>query len=283
MIQYPVLSIAGFDNSGGAGLQADLKVFSSFGCYGMTVVTALAVQNTTGVRNCHMIPSSVIKEQLETIFEDISPKAIKIGMLFNEEIIHTIYSFFKDNNIQVPIIIDPVMLAKSGDPLLLPEARCSLIEKLIPLANLVTPNIPEALELIGLTSQEKNTFSQEEIAQQILKLGCQAVLIKGGHYDNENSTDLLLAQDNSPQLFSVKRVHTKNTHGTGCTLSAAITALIAQDYSLFDSVNYAKKYLTEALISAAHQSVGQGAGPVDHLWFLEKPCNGKLDDEYKKQ
>ena len=129
MIKNPVLSIAGFDNSGGAGLQADLKVFTSFGSYGMTVVTAIAVQNTTGVKGCYMIPSNVIKEQLESIFEDIPPKAIKIGMLFNEEIINTVHDFLTKNNVQVPIVIDPVMLAKSGDQLLLTEARECLIKK----------------------------------------------------------------------------------------------------------------------------------------------------------
>ncbi|MGL5955460.1 MAG: bifunctional hydroxymethylpyrimidine kinase/phosphomethylpyrimidine kinase [Brevinema sp.] len=273
MIQFPCLSIAGFDNSGGAGLQADLKVFSAFGCYGMTVLTAIAVQNTTGVKHCEMIPVSVIRQQLETIFEDIPPQAIKIGMLFNKEIINTIYDFFIVNNIKTPLIIDPVMMAKSGDPLLLPEARSSLIEKLIPLADLITPNLPEALELIG---SNKN-LPQEEIAQRILKLGCRAVLVKGGHYEGDHATDLFLEKE--PILLSSPRIQTKNTHGTGCTLSAAITALIARQYPLIDSVRLAKKYLQKALESAKLQSVGNGAGPTDHLWFLDQACAGKLDDK----
>ncbi|MGL4677439.1 MAG: bifunctional hydroxymethylpyrimidine kinase/phosphomethylpyrimidine kinase [Brevinema sp.] len=272
MIQYPCLSIAGFDNSGGAGLQADLKVFSAFGCYGMTVLTAIAVQNTTGVKHCEMIPVSVIQKQLDTIFEDIPPQAIKIGMLFNNEIINTIYNFFTINNIKTPLIIDPVMMAKSGDPLLLPEARASLIEKLIPLADLVTPNLPEALELIG----GKKNLPQEEIAKKILTLGCRAVLVKGGHYEGENSTDLFLEKE--PILLSTPRIQTKNTHGTGCTLSAAITALTAQQYPLLDSVRLAKKYLQKALESAKIQSVGKGAGPTDHLWFLDRACAGRLED-----
>ena len=278
MIQNPVLSIAGFDNSGGAGIQADLKVFSSFGCYGMTVLTAIAVQNTMGVKSCHMIPCSVIKEQLDSIFEDIPPQAIKIGMLFNEEIIDTIYEFLIKNALDIPIILDPVMLAKSGDPLLLPEARQSLIKKIVPLATMITPNIPEALELIGLPPDKESPLSQEEIAHKILLLGCKSVLVKGGHYNTEDASDLFL-QDDKVELFSTKRINTKNTHGTGCTLSAAITSSIAQGYSLSNSVKYAKKYLTNALLSASKKSVGHGAGPTDHLWFLDKACAGKLYDQ----
>lgn len=276
MIKNPVLSIAGFDNSGGAGLQADLKVFNSFGSYGMTVVTALAVQNTVGVRGCYMIPSDVIKDQLETIFEDIPPKAVKIGMLFNEEIINTVHDFFIKNNIKVPIVIDPVMLAKSGDQLLLTEARECLIKKLIPLATIVTPNIPEALELIGVPQKESSTMSQESIAKKILLLGCESVLVKGGHYSGEFSTDVFLKKSGDIKILNAKRINTKNTHGTGCTLSAAIAALLSQDYSLEDSVKYAKIYLTKALLSGALQSVGKGAGPVDHTWFLDECCCGKL-------
>lgn len=273
MIQYPCLTIAGFDNSGGAGLQADLKVFSAFGCYGMSVLTAIAVQNTTGVKHCEMIPTSVIHKQLDSIFEDIPPVAIKLGMLFNTEIIDTVYEFFKINNIQTPIIIDPVMMAKSGDALLLPDARKSLIEKLIPLATLVTPNIPEAIELVGKTGKE---LPQEELCEQILKLGCKAVLVKGGHGTGVESVDYLIDETKELHKFSSPRISTKNSHGTGCTLSAAITALIGRNYSLTESIHLAKKYLQEALVSASQQSVGQGSGPTDHLWFLEEFCSGKL-------
>lgn len=277
MIQYPVLSIAGFDNSGGAGLQADLKTFSAFGCYGMTVLTALAVQNTQGVKSCHMIDTSIILDQLETIFEDIPPKAIKLGMLFNKEIINTIDDFFTAHQITTPLIIDPVMMAKSGDPLLLPEARQSLIQKLIPRAMIVTPNLPEALELIGEDPKTIPEMSQEEIAQKILDLGCHSVLVKGGHYDGVDSTDVLVTQSELQKTFSTPRIDTKNTHGTGCTLSAAITSLVARGYSLVDSISFSKQYLTNALLSASHQSVGKGTGPTDHFWFLDKICGGKLN------
>lgn len=278
MIQNPVLSIAGFDNSGGAGLQADLKVFTAFGSYGMTVVTAIAVQNTLGVKSCYPIPSDVIQAQLDSIFEDIPPKVIKIGMLFSEDIINTIHDFFIKNNITTPIVIDPVMLAKSGDPLLLEDARKALITKLIPMATIVTPNLPEALELIGLSPKKTPDLSQEEIANKILDLGCKSVLVKGGHYQGEDSTDIFLKKGGSSLAFSTQRINTKNTHGTGCTLSSAITALLSQDYSLEDSVKYAKIYLTKALESAAKQSIGHGLGPIDHTWFLEELCAGKLND-----
>ena len=276
MIKNPVLSIAGFDNSGGAGLQADLKVFTSFGSYGMTVVTAIAVQNTTGVKGCYMIPSNVIKEQLESIFEDIQPKAIKIGMLFNEEIINTVHDFLTKNNVQVPIVIDPVMLAKSGDQLLLSEARECLIKKLIPLATIVTPNLPEAIELTGMTVEEARNMSQESLAKKILSLGCESVLVKGGHYSGEFSKDIFLKRGSDTITLNAKRIDTKNTHGTGCTLSAAIAALLSEGYSLEDSVKNAKIYLSKALESAALGSVGKGAGPVDHTWFLDECCAGKL-------
>ncbi len=268
MIQYPTLSIAGFDNSGGAGLQADLKTFSAFGCYGMTVLTAIAVQNTTGVKHCEMIPVSVIREQLDAVFDDIPPKAVKIGMLFNEAIINTVADFLEGKD--VPIVLDPVMMAKSGDPLLLPEARESMVKRLLPLAALVTPNIPEAQELAGSKS-----VSKEELAQKILEKGCKAVLVKGGHEDTAEAVDLLASKDKT-ELFSSKRIATKNSHGTGCTLSAAITALLARGFSLEESIKLGKAYLYRALESAAVQSVGQGAGPTDHLWFLDEMCAGKL-------
>jgi len=275
MIQNPILSIAGFDNSGGAGLQADLKVFSSFKCYGMTVITAIAVQNTTGVKTCHIIPLEIIEQQLETIFGDIPPKAIKIGMLFNSEIIQLVSDFLEKNAQDIPIIVDPVMIAKSGNSLLLPEAIDSLITKLIPLATIITPNLPEALTLIKKDSSF--TISPEEIGQELLVLGAQYVLLKGGHYQETESCDYLVSKKEN-QKFCHNRINTKNTHGTGCTLSAAITAGIARGYSITHSVFYAKKYLTNALLSASNYSVGKGYGPTDHLWFLDEPCNGKIYD-----
>ncbi|MGL5253711.1 MAG: bifunctional hydroxymethylpyrimidine kinase/phosphomethylpyrimidine kinase [Brevinema sp.] len=266
MIQYPTLSIAGFDPSGGAGLQADLKTFTVFGCYGMTVLTAIAVQNTTGVKNCYSIPIVAIQEQLDAIFQDIPPMAIKLGMLFNEEIIDVVASSLKKYAPQTPIVLDPVMRAKSGDPLLLPSAEKSLITKLLPLSTIVTPNIPEAYALIG-ESPDKN-LSYEEIGSRILDTGVKAVLVKGGHDVSRESNDLLITQDGFKEWLKAPRINTKNSHGTGCSISAAITACLAQGLDLKQSVEIAKKFLTQALSSAAVQSLGSGAGPTDHTWMI---------------
>lgn len=272
MIQNPTLSIAGFDNSGGAGLQADLKVFSAFGCYGMSVVTAIAAQNTTGVKHCCMIPLQNISQQLESIFEDIPPKAIKIGMLFNEEIICLISNFLRQNANNIPIVLDPVMISKSNDPLLMPDSILALKEELLPLATVITPNLPEALTLLG---DRSNNMSQEELGLTLLDSGIKAVLIKGGHYSDSESTDILFSNLGSTR-FSSPRISSKNTHGTGCTLSAAITANLARGLNLIDSISLAKKYISKAIESAALNNVGHGAGPTDHFWFLTNPCNGKL-------
>ncbi|MGL4562915.1 MAG: bifunctional hydroxymethylpyrimidine kinase/phosphomethylpyrimidine kinase [Brevinema sp.] len=272
MIQYPILSIAGFDNSGGAGLQADLKVFSAFGCYGMTVVTAIATQNTTGVVSCFEIPLNVIEQQLESIFSDIPPTVIKIGMLFNEQIIDLVADFLKNNARNTPIVLDPVMVAKSNDPLLLSSAINTLKTKLIPLATIITPNLPEALTLLDHPSE---SLSQQEIGQELLRLGSQYVLVKGGHYDNEKSSDILISS-NDTRCYESKRIISKNTHGTGCTLSAAIAANLARGVEMNEAVDLSKKYISKAIESASIQSVGNGAGPTDHFWFLDKPCNGRL-------
>ncbi|MGL4388089.1 MAG: bifunctional hydroxymethylpyrimidine kinase/phosphomethylpyrimidine kinase [Brevinema sp.] len=282
MIQFPTLSIAGFDNSGGAGLQADLKVFSAFGCYGMSTVTAIAVQNTRGVKSCFEIPLGTILQQLETIFEDIRPKAIKIGMLFNDEIITLITDFLQSNASEIPIVLDPVMIAKSGDLLLLESAIDALKTKLIPLADIITPNIPESLTLLGRSSENysqeilsKEMISQETIGEKLLSLGSKYVLVKGGHYNGSTSSDLLISPSSDKKYFESKRINTKNTHGTGCTLSAAITANLARGLSMTESVDIAKKYISKAIESSSRQSVGSGAGPTDHFWFLTDACNGK--------
>ncbi|MGL5721939.1 MAG: bifunctional hydroxymethylpyrimidine kinase/phosphomethylpyrimidine kinase [Brevinema sp.] len=266
MIQYPTLSIAGFDPSGGAGLQADLKTFTVFGCYGMTVLTALAVQNTTGVKSCYSIPINAIQEQLDAVFQDIPPKAIKLGMLFNEEIIDVVVSSLKKYAANIPLVLDPVMRAKSGDALLLPSAEHSLITKLLPLSTIVTPNLPEAYALIGEDPSKKLTY--EEIGTRILATGVQAVLVKGGHDEGSESRDLLMTTQGVKTWLSAPRINTKNSHGTGCTISAAITACLAQGLPLEEAVPVAKRFLTQALDSASKQSVGSGAGPTDHTWMI---------------
>jgi hydroxymethylpyrimidine/phosphomethylpyrimidine kinase len=263
-MQYKALSIAGFDGSGGAGIQADLKTFSALGCYGMTVLTALPVQNTCGVRKCYEIPLQAIEDQLQAIFDDIRPDSIKIGMLFNSEIIELVANFLKSNAKDIPIVIDPVTVAKSGDPLLLPEAVDTLISKLMPLATLITPNLPEAQTFTGMDTQSEKDMVL--IGQKLLQLGPQYVLLKGGHLTTSTSNDLLLGQNGVRHWFESLRIDSKNTHGTGCTLSAAITACLAQKIEIQQACGIAKNYLFHAIKAAKNDSVGAGHGPVHHFY-----------------
>lgn len=259
------LTIAGFDGSGGAGLQADLKTFSALGCYGMTVLTALPIQNTQGVSNCYSIPIKAIEEQLESIFEDITPDAIKIGMLFNQEVISVVARFLTQYAKDIPIIIDPVMIAKSGDRLLQLDAITALKQDLFKLATIITPNLDEASVICGHKISNREEMLQA--GQVFLDLGAKAVLVKGGHLDSEISPDLLLSREHNHWL-ETKRIETKNTHGTGCTLSAAIAAKLATGKSLLDSCFDAKEYITGALRSFQYEQIGKGHGPVNHFYAV---------------
>lgn len=259
-MKYKCLSIAGFDGSGGAGIQADLKTFSALGCYGMTVLTALPVQNTCGVRSCYDIPLQCIQEQLETLFDDIIPNSIKIGMLFSSPIIKIVADFLRENAANIPIILDPVMVAKSGESLLLPEAIDTLKTQLIPLATIITPNLPEAYALVG------HMDSTEELATQLLKLGSTAVLLKGGHGGGDTSDDVFLDRNNDQYFLKSERIISNNTHGTGCTLSAAICAFLAQGHALLPACKLSKNYLWEAMMASKNNSVGKGHGPVHHFY-----------------
>lgn len=261
-MKHKCLSIAGFDGSGGAGIQADLKTFSALGCYGMTVLTALPVQNTCGVRRCYDISPRAIHEQLEAIFDDIVPDSIKIGMLFSRDIIEVVADFLEKHASQIPVVLDPVMVAKSGDPLLLPDAVDLLKTRLIPLATLITPNLPEAHALVGAIEPH------EELANALLRLQPEAVLLKGGHQTGMQSNDLFLAQDGSLQWLFADRIDSKNTHGTGCTLSAAICAYLALGTPLLEACQHAKDYLSHAIAAAKENSVGKGHGPVHHFYNL---------------
>jgi hydroxymethylpyrimidine/phosphomethylpyrimidine kinase len=265
-MHYKALSIAGFDGSGGAGIQADLKTFSAFGCYGMSVLTALPIQNTCGVRQCYSIPLQAIEDQLHAIFDDIKPDSIKIGMLFNSEVIELVASFLKKRALDIPIVIDPVTVAKSGDPLLLPEAIASLITLLMPLATLITPNLPEAYTFTGINAQSENEMLL--VCQKLLDFGPKHVLLKGGHLQSLQSNDLLMTNLGEPHWFASPRVNSKNTHGTGCTLSAAIAACLAQKVDLVKACNIAKSYLFNAISAAKKNSVGLGNGPVHHFYHL---------------
>ncbi|WP_131779405.1 bifunctional hydroxymethylpyrimidine kinase/phosphomethylpyrimidine kinase [Legionella bozemanae] len=265
-MHYKALSIAGFDGSGGAGIQADLKTFSALGCYGMTVLTALPVQNTCGVKSCYSIPLQAIEDQLNAIFDDIKPDGIKIGMLFNSEIIGLVSSFLKRKAADIPIVIDPVTVAKSGDSLLLPEAVDSLITELMPLATLITPNLPEASTFTGI-----NVSSEKEmkyIGQKLLDFGPKYVLLKGGHLHSLESNDLLIGVNGDTHWFASPRINSQNTHGTGCTLSAAITACLAQKIDLIKACSIAKNYLFNAIKAAKEERIGLGNGPVHHFYHF---------------
>lgn len=267
-MQYKCLSIAGFDGSGGAGLQADLKTFAAFGCYGMTVLTALPVQNTCGVRSCYALPLQSIEEQLAAIFDDIRPDAIKMGMLFSKEVIDLIAYFLERHRGKIPIVVDPVMVAKSGHSLLQVDAITALKEKILPQAALITPNIPEACTLL---SQEESP--PETMLASLLALGSEAILLKGGHQKGTDSNDFFLDKEGRSTIFQTKRIPSKNTHGTGCTLSAAITACLARGFSVLEACGIAKRYLTAAMQASMHQSVGKGQGPLYHAYHLEQTIN----------
>lgn len=261
------LTIAGFDASGGAGIQADLKTFSALGCYGMSVLTALPIQNTCGVSNCYSIPLTAIEEQLNSIFSDITPDVIKIGMLFNSEIVNLVAQYLKQNAKGIPIVVDPVMVAKSGDMLLLPEAVSTLKEKILPLATVVTPNTDEAEVLVG---HKINTqAAMLDAAREILETGVEAVFLKGGHMEGDMCQDLLFTEDKY-QWFISRRIKSKNTHGTGCTLSAAIASGLAQGDSLITSCSNAKEYITQAILSFQYEEIGKGHGPVNHFHAIWK-------------
>lgn len=271
-----VLSIAGFDGSGGAGIQADLKTFSAFGCYGMTVLTALPIQNTTGVKNCFAIPPEVVHQQLACIFEDIIPDAIKIGMLFNTEIIEVVSEFLSQNAKNIPIVLDPVMIAKSGDPLLFPEAVSALKERMIPLVQILTPNLPEAEVLLGAKCHDESKM--ELMAEKLLALGCECVFLKGGHLMGDSSPDLYKDKNGTTKLFREARIITKNNHGTGCTLSAAIASGLALGLSSQRACEVAKRYLHQAMIASQDIILGHGHGPVHHFYPIW-PTLEKIVDE----
>ncbi len=271
-----VLTIAGSDCSGGAGIQADLKSFSANGVYGMSVITAITAQNTQGVFAVEDLKESIIKEQIDSIFSDINVDAVKIGMVSKTSTINVISEKLKQYKPK-NVVLDPVMISKSGYDLLKPEAKKSLIENLIPLADLITPNIPEAEEIlkeIGSSIKKINTLDDmENAAREIKALGCKSVLIKGGHFTGD-AIDVLYTEKEVFH-FNFERINTKNTHGTGCTLSSAIASNLAKGLSIKDSVEKAKKYITTAILYSL--DIGHGVGPTHHFYELYKKA-GILND-----
>ena len=262
-----VLSIAGSDPSGGAGIQADLKAFSARGVYGMAVLTALTAQNTQGVSGVHLVPPQFVADQINAVFADVRVDAVKIGMIANAGIADAVAGALTDHR-DIPIVIDPVMIAKGGAALLAPEAVDVLTRRLLPLATLLTPNLPEAAALLH-QPVATNRAEMAAQAEQLRAFGPAAVLVKGGHLDSDDSPDVLATADGL-HWFEARRVPTKNTHGTGCTLSSALAAELAKGASVPEAVAIAKDYLAGAVAAAGSLTVGSGHGPVQHFHALWK-------------
>ena len=257
-------TIAGSDSGGGAGIQADLKTFSALGCYGMSVITALTAQNTTGVKGIHPVPPAFADRQMSAVIGDIGVDAVKIGMLYSAELIESVAMGLRRHGVEI-VVLDPVMVAQSGDKLLQEEAIAALKKHLFPLATIVTPNLPEAEVLLG--GKVEGIEGMRASAKALAKLGCRSVLVKGGHLDTPASTDVLyIGDEDRTVVMPDHRVPTANTHGTGCTLSSAIAAHLAKGHDIESAVRQAKKYIAEAIRSGAAYRIGRGSGPVHHFY-----------------
>lgn len=259
---YPrVLSIAGSDSGGGAGIQADLKTFAALGCYGMTAITALTAQNTLGVRSIHGVPPQMLRDQIDAVVEDIGLDAVKIGMLHAPDIVQTVADAI-DRHALKTVVLDPVMVATSGAVLIDNPAIAVLVRELFPRATVVTPNLDEAALLVGRPLV--SGADMETAAQELLAMGARAVLLKGGHLTGDVVGDLLLTQMGAPHWMRAPRIPTHNTHGTGCTLSSAIAAHLALGASLLEAVQAARTFVRGALEAGALVRTGGGGGPLNH-------------------
>lgn len=256
------VTIAGSDSGGGAGIQADLKTFSALGVYGASVITALTAQNTLGVTGIHDVPPAFVSAQMDAVFSDLAVDAVKIGMLSRPEVIAAVAAGLDRHGLKT-VVLDPVMVAASGDRLLVPEAIESLRTQLLPRALIITPNLPEAAALLD-EAPAGDLAAVRRQAERLLAFGPRAVLIKGGHGEGPESVDVLLDADGFLEL-SAPRVDTRNTHGTGCTLSSAIASGLAKGLELRPAVEAAKAYLTQAIGAADRLSIGRGHGPVHHF------------------
>jgi len=260
-----VLTIAGSDSGGGAGIQADLKTFAALGTYGTSAVTAVTAQNTLGVQDWLALPARLVAAQIHAVLEDIGADAIKTGMLANADIIRVVADTLRQYDVPF-LVVDPVLAAKSGDPLVEADAVAAYKDWLFPLATVVTPNLPEATRLLGheITTEE----DMRRAAQELVALGCRAALVKGGHRTGA-ATDILY-DGTEYHVVTSERVATKNDHGTGCTLASGIAALLARGFELPRAVAEAKKYVTGALRYS--YAVGKGHGPVHHFWHIAGLC-----------
>jgi hydroxymethylpyrimidine/phosphomethylpyrimidine kinase len=260
--QYPrVLSIAGSDSGGGAGIQADLKTIAALGCYGMTAITALTAQNTLGVRSIHSVPPQMLTDQIDAVVEDIGVDAVKIGMLHSADTVRTVAAAIERHALP-RIVLDPVMIATSGAVLIDQEAIAVLVGALFPKAAVVTPNLDEAALLVGRPLESESDM--ESAARQLIETGAPAVLLKGGHLPGKTVSDLLLLRGEKPCWMRAPRIDSPNTHGTGCTLSSAIAAHLALGSDLPQAVELARDYVRGALAAGAAVRTGQGSGPLNH-------------------
>ena len=263
----PVLTIAGSDSGGGAGIQADLKTFAALGCYGTSVITAVTAQNTLGITAIHPIPPEIVQQQIIAVMEDIKPLAIKIGMLYSPEIAIAVAETLK-NHPDIPIIFDPVMSASSGDSLMQNETKNAFKNHLFPLTTLLTPNIYEAAQLSQLTVE--NLADMKKAALILLKHGLKNILIKGGHLEGDELINFYQNQDGKQVQFISKKINSQNLHGTGCTLSSAIAAYLAQGFSLISAIEKAGEYVHEAILQGADVKTGKSYGPLNHFFEPQK-------------
>ena len=271
---YPtVLTIAGFDGSGGAGIQADIKTFSALGCYATSVLTALPIQNTQGVRKIYPIAMEAVADQIEAVLDDIFPNAIKIGMVHTPQLVEVIVNTLKKYP-KIPIVFDPVMVSTSGHRLIEEETIATIVENLFPIAEIITPNMDEAAILAKM---EVKTLEDMETAGIIIQdYGCKNILLKGGHQETPRITSLLLSEKGESIFFETEKFKTNNTHGSGCTLSSAIAAFMARGEDLKNAVSLAQKYVFEAVENGKDVVTGKGNGPLNHFFNPHKLIKNEM-------
>lgn len=263
---YRVMTIAGSDPSGGAGVQADIKTISACGCYASSAIAALVDENTMGVYGVFPVPGTFVAAQMHAILDDVGTDAVKIGMLHSAELIRTVRTTLDEYPEIRNIVLDPVMVATSGDPLLEKEAVATLRDVLIPRSRIITPNIPEAEMLLG-----QKIYSQDELPEAAIELSHfgASVMIKAGHLSEDNLIDIFYNAETQEMIYlETKRIDTTNTHGTGCTLSSAIASFLAKGNTLNASVRLAKEYISKAIESGAQYKIGKGHGPVNHFFYM---------------
>jgi len=272
--KYPsVLTIAGFDGSGGAGIQADIKTTSALGCFSTSVLTALPVQNTQGVRKIYPVPVEAVADQIEAILDDIFPDAIKIGMVHTPQLVETIVSTLAKYK-KIPLVFDPVMVATSGHRLIEEETITAIVEKLFPIADVITPNMDEAAILADIPVHTLEDLYAA--GEKIKKLGCKSILLKGGHQETSTITSLYYDENEQYHSFETVKFDTNNTHGSGCTLSSAIAAYLAQGKTLYDAVSLGQQYVYQAIENGKDVQTGFGNGPLNHFFNPQKLIKNEM-------